>query len=47
MTEDLRLRIEQLILEYNSQKTKLNNGTRDFFLQAAVDILREVLDTAK
>lgn len=44
MKEDLRIRVQELVREYESTKN-LNHGTRDFFLRVAIDLLKEILES--
>lgn len=43
MKEDLRLRIDQLIKEFEKSTDKKYSSSRDFYLRTAIGLLKEVL----
>lgn len=45
MKEDLRIRIDQLIKDYENTTEKRYTATRDFYLNVAIGLLKEILKT--
>lgn len=43
MKEDLRIRIDQLIKDYEKSTEKKYASTRDFYLNVAIGLLKEIL----
>ena len=47
MSEDLKIRIEELLKEYDGTKKTINPAMRDFFLSVSTELLREILNNAE
>ena len=43
MKEDLRIRIEQLIKDFDKSTEKSYPATRDFYLKVSIGLLKEIL----